>query len=357
MKCLTRHGVPTRLFQPKPIVMKEKSSSLPALVLNPQFMLSRTLSLCTCLLMLILSSIAISCSSSSDSDDGNNNNNNNNTGPSEQTGEVSGMVSDQDGNVYDNVRITLLEGTTAFRIVSTENTGMYTFSNVPVGSYSVEIELPLSSNAVGADSHAVSVQNNSSVTADFVVDIPPIDGTLVLGAGDVLGEVRNAAGNVPTSASELIYAVNVSTDQALVPILDANGDHVSLGEWDNAEGVVEIYCDGETTYADFNFSGLLPNGVYTIWVGTLNGNQPTGTGAMGSSSGTDNVLDVDGSGNASISIVMDAGSLSVFGSISSCVLTSQNTVVLILDYHIDGNTYGSSPGPDFTEVGHIIFYL
>ena len=93
-----------------------------------------------------------------------------------------------------------------------------------------------------------------------------------------------------------------------------------------------------------------------MWVGTLD-TQPMGTGAMGNNIGTDNVLDVDGAGNSSISVEMDAGSLSVSGSIPSCVLTSQLEVVLILDYHIDGQTYGSSPGPDHADVGHIIFVL
>ena len=301
---------------------------------------------------IFLVSFTMSCSSSgSEGDD------DPPPGQSEDVGEVSGMVTDEDGNVYDNVEIILKEGTTTSRVVRTMNTGIYTFSNVPVGSYNVEYELPLSSEAVGSDSHSVTVQKNSTSNADFTVRPLPIDGTLVLGAGDIVNEVRNAAGNVPTGASEELYAVNVFSDQALVPILDANGLPVTRGQWDNAEGVAEIYCDGETTYFEFEFSGLLPNGVYTLWVGTMNGTQITGTGAMGDRSGSDNVLDVDGAGNGSISIVMEAGSLSVSGSIPSCVLTSHVDVVLILDYHIDGMTYGSSPGPDFTEVGHLLFLL
>ena len=304
-------------------------------------------------MVLLMTSFMLSCSSDSSSGQDPRDPDDSQT---EDLGELSGMVTDEDGNVYDNVSITLKEGTTTLRVVRTENTGVYTFTNVRVGSYTVEIELPLSSSAVGSDSHSVTIRKNATSNADFVVRPSSIEGDLVLGAGDILGEVRNAMGNVPSSASELLYAVNVFTDQALVPILDAEGDHVTLGQWDNAEGVAEIYCDGETSYFELSFSGLLPDGVYTLWVGTMN-TQPMGTGAMGNPNGTENVLDVDGAGNASISVEMDSGSLSVSGSIPSCVLTSQLDVVLILDYHIDGNTYGPSPGPDHTDVGHIIFSL
>ena len=309
---------------------------------------------CALFIVSVVGIFLVSCSGDSDPDDTNNNGNNN---QSEDVGQVSGMVEDEDGNVYDNVRILLKEGTTTFRIVSTDNLGIYNFANVPVGSYNVEFELPLSTSAVGSDSQSVNVQKNATSNADFTVRPMPIDGTLVLGAGDIVGEVRNAAGNIPTAASEELYAVNVFSNQALVPILDPDGLPVTLGKWDNAEGVAEIYCDGETSYFEFEFSGLLPNGAYTLWVAPMNGTQILGTGAMGDPSGSDNALNVNGAGNASIAIVMDSGTLSVSGSIPSCVLTSQVDIVLILDYHIDGMTYGGSPGPDHTDVGHILFLL
>ena len=172
-----------------------------------------------------------------------------------------------------------------------------------------------------------------------------------------MGEVRNAAGSVPSGASELLFAVNVFTDQAMVPLLGPDGMQVTLGEWNNAEGIVNIFCDGDTSHLEFTFSGLLPEGVYTLWVGPMDGSTILGTGALGDGSGTDNILDVDSNGDATISLSMEAGSLSVAGSLASCVLTSQVDIVLILDYHIDGKTYGSSPGADQNDVGHLLFVL
>ena len=272
-------------------------------------------------------------------------------------GEVTGMVLDQDDYMYENVKINLKEGSSTFRSRDTDDSGVYQFTNVPEGNYSVEIELPLSTIAVGSDSKSVSVQANSTSSADFTIRTQPVEGTLVHGAGDLLGEVRNAAGSVPSGPSELLFAVNVFTDQAMVPLLGPDGMQVTLGEWDNAAGTVDIYCDGDTSHLEFTFTGLLPEGVYTLWVGPMDGNVILGTGALGDGSGTDNVLDVDSNGDATISISMEAGSLSVAGSLASCVLTSQVDIVLILDYHIDGKTYGSSPGADHTDVGHLLFIL
>ncbi|MGI9546155.1 MAG: carboxypeptidase-like regulatory domain-containing protein [Flavobacteriaceae bacterium] len=302
-------------------------------------------------LLSVLSSINSACTTTNDPADEPDPNTAN------DMGEISGIVEDQDGNLYHNVKMTLKEGSATFRVVSTGENGMYTFTNVPVGSYSVDIELPLSTDAVSGDSKSVSVSKSNTTNADFTIETTAIDGTLVLGSGDLLGEVRTATGDVPSSGSDLLYAVNVFTDQALVPLIGPDGMQVTLAQWDNAEGTVEIYCEGKTSHMEFTFSGLLPEGAYTLWVAPMNGSNITGTGALGDSSGSDNILDVDATGNASISIAMDSGSLSVFGSLSSCVMTSQTDVVLILDYHIDGLTHGSSPGADKDDVGHLLFFL
>ena len=131
----------------------------------------------------MISTIMLSCSSDSDPPEGDDD-----PTPAADEGDVEGMVTDQDGNVYDNVRITLKEGTTTVRIVSTQNTGIYNFADVSVGSYNVEIELPLSTAIVGSDSQSVSVQKNATANADFTVNPMAIEGDLVLGAGDILGE-------------------------------------------------------------------------------------------------------------------------------------------------------------------------
>ena len=278
--------------------------------------------------------------------------------PDNQGGVIDGMVTDEDGNAYDNVRILLMEGTTQTGAVNTNVNGTYSFTNVPAGAYVVEIELPLSSSASGPDSRQVTVVNNNTETADFTIRTNSVQANLVLADGDVLGEVRNAAGGIPTSPSELLYAVNIFTDPSTsTPILGPDGEHVTMDEWDNAEGSVEIHCSGRTTVMDFNFSGLLPEGSYTLWVGPMNGSNILGTGALGNPSGSDNTLNVSAAGNASISINMVPGNLSVFGTISSCLLTNQTDILIILDYHIDGQTHGPSPGPDNTEVGHMIFIL
>lgn len=300
---------------------------------------------------LIIISSTLSCSSSDDPDDDNPGN------PNNGQGEVSGIVNDEDGNLYHNVRISLKEGTSTISSAVTNENGLYTFSNVASGTYSAVIQLPLSTSAVGSESKQVSVQNQSQAMADFTIKPRSVSSTLVLGDDDFLGEVRTEDGSVPTSASDSLYAVNVFSNMVQVPIIGPDGSHVTRGEWDNAEGTLEIFCSAQTTIMEFDFSGLLPEGVYTLWVGPTNGTEILGTGALGDRSGSENILDVDSQGNAQISVTMDPGSLSVFGTISSCLLTNLTDMMLILDYHIDGQTHGASPGPDGTEVGHLYFIL
>ena len=312
-------------------------------------LIKRQLIIFTLLFTLIFALGSCSSSDDSGSDD--------DFTPTDEVGEISGMVTDQDGNVYERVRVHLKEGTSTFRTVNTDENGNYLFTNVPVGTFNISIDLPLSTDHAGTDPKQVTVQENGNSTVDFGIETNFIEGVLVLGSADFLGEVRNASGNIPTGPTELLFAVNVFSNQEMVPILGPDGSQITLDQWDNAGGTAEIFCDGETTHLSFTFTGLLPEGAYTLWVGPMENTDILGTGALGDSSGTENVLEVDQNGNAEISITMTPGSLSVFGFISSCLLTNQTDILLILDYHIDGQTHGGSPGADSTEVGHMLFVL
>ncbi len=270
---------------------------------------------------------------------------------------VSGTVKDIDGNPYERVKIDLKQAVNQVGSTTTDETGRFAFNNVKSGDYSLLMNLPLASDEVSQNPADLTVNGSNTASVDFVIETDEVDGNVTLGANDPLGEVRTEDGSVPSNADDLLYAVNVFSNFDRVPILNPDGQHIKRSEWDDAQGTMNVYCNGDTSYFEFEFSGLIPNGAYTLWVGPVNGLNILGTGALGNSSGTDNILDVDASGNAEISLSMEAGNLSVFGMLSSCILTNGTDIMIILDYHIDNQTHGPSPGPDHTEVGHILFVL
>ena len=46
----------------------------------------------------------------------------------------------------------------------------------------------------------------------------------------------------------------------------------------------------------------------------------------------------------------------MFGSQPPCAITGAEGFALVVDYHIDQNTYGPTPGPDNQDVAHLLIY-
>jgi len=93
-----------------------------------------------------------------------------------------------------------------------------------------------------------------------------------------------------------------------------------------------------------HFTGLLPKGVYTMWVVPLdNTGNPIGEGSLGKSDGSQNSFRASASGEGQVSVLARGGALSEFGQIPGC-FTDAN-FLLVLAYHIDGQTHGGEPGP------------
>ena len=84
---------------------------------------------------------------------------------------------------------------------------------------------------------------------------------------DTFGELKNAAGDMPVDDAELVYARNAFEEPIgeLHPIEAPDGHHLTPGEWRQAKGTATASCDGEITKYSLSFSGLVPNGVYTVW--------------------------------------------------------------------------------------------
>lgn len=144
----------------------------------------------------------------------------------------------------------------------------------------------------------------------------------------------------------------------IFPVTAPDAHHITLGEWSTAAGSVTITClHGGGTQFDFSFTGLVPDGVFTVWHFMV-----TGGGALASHPPADinNVFTADATGSADFSTVGTEGAMTFFGSAPSCQLPVPfqgqvaDGVTMVILYHTDDMTWGVGPGPEHTGAAQMI---
>lgn len=146
----------------------------------------------------------------------------------------------------------------------------------------------------------------------------------------------------------------------LVPLLAPDGHHVTLGEYTAVEGRARVKCVREGTHLNVHLSGLLPKGVYTLWLAlwdppldpalSLEELLPRiqGLGAAGPADGSQNAFQASASGEGQVTLVIPEGPLSLFGEVTDpCLFDDPNVAQwhIIGAYHTDDMTHGPLPGP------------
>ena len=167
--------------------------------------------------------------------------------------------------------------------------------------------------------------------------------------------VYDISGNPAVAVDTQLYSNSSGLCDHLFPLLAADGHHITLGEWRQAKGHASIKCGRRGTHVTIQLTGLIPNGVYTVWVATFQAPGLTpdfanliGLGALGAPDGSQNVIVASPHGTAALSVFHPPGDLSMFGS-SEC-LSEEFEVLLWLPLHLDGQTHGGVPG-DECELG------
>ena len=175
------------------------------------------------------------------------------------------------------------------------------------------------------------------------------------------GYIVDADGNKLTTMSDPmtpIYSARADNP----PLLAPDGHHLTLGEFNRARGLAVISCNGAGTHLTLNLSGLVPNGMYTLWNivfkdpgfdGTM-GNA-IGLGSFGANDGSDNYFTASPSGTGLISVLVPAGPLSNVVPprpdasldetyvVTDCLLDEYQFHIDV-NYHSDGEAYGTYPG-------------
>lgn len=179
----------------------------------------------------------------------------------------------------------------------------------------------------------------------------------VRASGGVVNMFVRGPGNsmvTPTTpASTPLWGVH----SGLVPIPAPDGHQITLGEWSAVQMTASAKCVTQGTHVSIHATGLIPKGVYTIWVLVFNGPfDPTfstlvGIGALGASDGSQNAFQASASGKGQLNVIMPAGILSARPyPVTGCLL-DEVEVHLVGAYHFDGNTYGPTPGyPHGSEI-------
>lgn len=172
--------------------------------------------------------------------------------------------------------------------------------------------------------------------------------------------VQDESGQTPVSDNDLVFEVRLNN-----PVLDASGDQITWGEFNSVKGKVDVMCNPDGFTVELKLTGLIPNGVYTIWNVTFKdgGIDPTaemmnirGLGCLGVDDGTENHFIASAEGEGTISAFTPApASLSMMGDIKACPIADEIEFHIVGAYHMDNKTWGPQLGPDGTAVEQFAF--
>ncbi|AHD03673.1 hypothetical protein [Leisingera methylohalidivorans] len=136
--------------------------------------------------------------------------------------------------------------------------------------------------------------------------------------------------------------------EAIGPHLKGRPLGMTLGDWLAADGSATVTCADGTGTVESVFTGLVPEGVYTMWYSFVP-QPPTEpfTGALdlplGARDGSQSGFTADAKGSATFEATFEP-----------CLQPSdpQLLAMLAITWHGDGETYGSAPG-SFGNLSHV----
>lgn len=146
-----------------------------------------------------------------------------------------------------------------------------------------------------------------------------------------------------------------------------DGHWLSWGEFSDITGEIKVECVDGGTSVKLEVDGLVPGGLHTGW--NLVFEEPgfndtrnlaeafenlTGVGPLGADDGSESVFRADENGRGELEATTPGGELGTRGTIKDCALDEFEWHV-VGDLKLDGETYGSSPGPAGKHVEQFAF--
>lgn len=221
----------------------------------------------------------------------------------------------------------------------------------------------LSLSSCKKDSEVLSA-GSSQLSQAQTSTSPDMSDALYLNLHQYLLHVQDKNGLPPKGENTVLFNKRPDAKGRNLAVKAPDGHHVTLGEFTNVAGYARIRCISEGTRVDIHLKGLIPHGIYTVWVVTyqkpgfngIDDTNITGVGALGSSDGSKNKITASADGSGSLYVTMHGGNLSVFGSVGDC-FSSTYQVMLLGAYHLDGMTHGGVPGKASSWVGQFQFLV
>lgn len=146
--------------------------------------------------------------------------------------------------------------------------------------------------------------------------------------------------NAPLYAAAKAIPHNPFSPAAIGPHKKGAPLGMTLGQWLKHAGTGTYSCESGTGTLELNFSGLVPDGVYTMWHAFMALPPPepfTGTLdlPLGARDGSESIFVADANGKQTFTHTF-----------APCLQMSDTwtTAMLALAYHSDGKTYGGHPG-------------
>jgi hypothetical protein len=179
-------------------------------------------------------------------------------------------------------------------------------------------------------------------------------------------EVVDANGNTPSNPSALLFEGHTP---ARAPVLappynvDPNQrQQLTLDDFDNVAGTGHIERVAGGTRLTLDVTGLIPNGVYTVWSDfykapglTPDFANSIALGAFGATDGSQNMFIASADGTAHVEGIQPAGPMSIVGEAPPYVLDPPVAeYYAFLAYHINGQTYGGEPAPPGLEQTFVV---
>ena len=173
-----------------------------------------------------------------------------------------------------------------------------------------------------------------------------------------LFHIESRNGEPPANDTDLIW-----NNRGHTPIIAPDGHQITLGEFLQVRGVAEVTTPGQGTSVALDLQGLIPGGLYSLWVLTFETpgfhgtyDHLVGYGAFALTGTGGNTFTAGSSGTTSISGTMHAQSLSVFGSVRNCLCTEYE-VHIIAAYHLNNLIKNGNPGDLDSWITHFMFPL
>lgn len=276
-------------------------------------------------------------------------------------GKVSGTVKDELGFPYPT-KVNIFKGNRIEDQMVTDSLGNFELNAKDVGTYQFTISPPLYTKVVTQVPATVNIQANQATTLDFVLQVQPVEAHLNLGKVDVLHEIRDKDGNVPTDPDEPLYTANYYEEPIglLSAITAPDGHHVTLSEWKTAKGTLTVHCNGTVSIVEIALEGMIPKGVYAVFLAFLNKTKSVGESLT---NGVEFVYPANPplgspSANGNRLVAGSDGTITATIEHPSCILTEEVALVIPILYLINGSPDGSGgSGADKDNTAHLLVYF